>query len=96
MSAEVLEQVRALMRQGYSESRAYAIAVENYKKRHGHAPRMHKISKTAESEVPPFKNSTQTDNRNRSFVITPKIIMQEQLIELRRIRELLEQISKKQ
>ena len=97
MPKEVLNQVRALMREGYSESRAYAIAVENYKRRHGHAPRMHhKIAKAAEASVPPYSGSTQTDNRNRSFVITPEIIMQEQLVELRRIRELLDQIAKKQ
>ena len=95
MPSEVLNQVRALVREGYSESRAYAIAVDAYKKRHGHAPRMHKISKAGPAGVPPSSEATQTDNRNRSFVLTPELIMQEQLVELRRIRELLDKISKK-
>lgn len=89
-----MNQVRALIREGKTESQAYSIAVAEYKRRHGHAPRMHKIAKS-EAGIPPPSEATQTDNRNRSFVITPEIIMQEQLVELKRIRELLEKIAKK-
>ena len=95
MPKEILEQVRALMQEGKTESQAYAIAVAAYERRHGHPPRMHKVFKS-EAGVPPFKGATQTDNRNRSFVISPELIMQEQLEELRRIRELLDKIAKKQ
>ena len=95
MPKEVMEQVRALMREGYPESRAYAIAVANYKRKHGHPPRMHhKVAKSL-AGVPPVSEATQTDNRNRQFVITPEILLQQQLDELRRIRQLLEQIAKK-
>jgi len=81
MPAEVLNQVRALMREGYSESRAYAIAVANYKRRHGHPPEMHH----KQSQEIFFKTPA-----------TPEMLQWETLKELQRIRESLERMERKQ
>jgi hypothetical protein len=94
MPKEVLERVRALMRDGMRESNAYAIAVAAYERKHGHPPRMHKVSKAVEG-APPGSELPQERGSDRQLIITPEMIMQEQLVELRRIRELLEKIEKK-
>jgi hypothetical protein len=107
MPKEIVNQVRALMRQGHSESGSYAIAVAAYEKRHGHAPRMHgKLAKAPSDPSAGFDAQAKinsrsehvlresNDTRNQDFIMHPELIAAEQLLEMKKIRRLLEQISK--
>lgn len=51
--AEFMDQVAALIKQGYEKSSAYAIAVSSYKKKHGHPPdlKQHSEGSMSESEI---------------------------------------------
>lgn len=103
MPNELIEQVRALMRQGYPESNSYAIAVENYKRKHGHAPRMHgKIVKEGIPKNPNegFRQSANVNerqaqvlresnnNQNPNFAM-PEVVQLRTLEVLLEIRDLL-------